>query len=63
MDIEKIDPQRISFENLAAYLSKISPYRVTEKMILADVSEGAPINPDGTIRIFDYLAWLLKTEK
>jgi hypothetical protein len=34
--------------------------RVTEEMIRADLAAGAPKNPDGTINLVHYAAWLVK---
>ena len=31
-----------------------------EAALLADVEAGAPVNPDGTMSIFAYTAWILK---
>ena len=28
--------------------------------LMADVEAGAPVNPDGTMSIFAYTAWILK---
>ena len=34
--------------------------RVTEAMLRADLAAGAPANPDGTINLVHYAAWLVK---
>lgn len=36
---------------------------VTDAMITADVAAGAPTNPDGTMNLILYVAWLLKRER
>ena len=33
---------------------------VTAEMIEADIASGAPTNPDGTINLVSYAAWLIK---
>jgi len=46
-------------EALASILSR-SGAKITSDAILADVSAGAPSNPDGTINLIHYTAWMLK---
>lgn len=35
---------------------------ITEETVVADIAAGAPANPDGTVDVFKYAAWILKTE-
>lgn len=41
-------------------LSKSGGRPVTEAMLRADLAAGAPVNPDGTINLIHYAAWLVK---
>ena len=34
--------------------------RVTEAMLQADIDAGAPTNPDDTVNLVHYAAWLVK---
>ena len=33
---------------------------VTEQMVRADIDASAPVNPDGTLNLLHYTAWLVK---
>lgn len=48
---------------LAGVLTKAFGTEIHPDMIAADVSKGAPVNPDGTIGLVAYVAWLIKQEK
>lgn len=41
-------------------LSKVSGETLTEDMLVEDLEAGAPTNPDGTINLVHYAAWLVK---
>jgi hypothetical protein len=55
-----LNPNALSVANAARLLSKVGGERVTEEMIRADLAAGAPVNPDGTINLVHYTAWLVK---
>lgn len=40
-------------------LTLASRKEITVGMINADIAAGAPVNPDGTINLIHYAAWLL----
>ena len=44
---------------LAALLTR-SGGRVTAEMVEADIAAGAPTNPDGTVNLIHYAAWMVK---
>ena len=44
---------------LAALLTR-SGGRVTAEMVESDVAAGAPSNPDGTVNLIHYAAWMVK---
>lgn len=49
----------LSRPELARLLSDAGEQPVTVAMLRADVTAGAPTNPDGTIDLVRYVAWLL----
>ena len=56
----KLDPSALSVEDTARVLKAAGAKHVTEEEIQADLSQGAPSNPDGTINLVHYAAWLVK---
>jgi len=44
----------------ARILAAAGNRRITEQMLLADMDAGAPANPDGTINLVHYAAWLVR---
>ena len=50
----------LNAEQLAKVLSAGGGRRITEEMIRADMDAGAPVNPDGTVNLIHYTAWLVK---
>ena len=50
----------LTAEQLAKVLSAAGGRRITEEMIRADIEAGAPVNPDGTVNLIHYTAWLVK---
>jgi len=55
-----LDPNRLSVDQAAKLLSAAAKVRVPAGQIAADLEAGAPQNPDGTINLVHYCAWLLK---
>jgi len=56
----KLDPTALSLDDAARLLAAVGGVRVTRGMIEADVNSGAPANPDGTINLVHYAAWLVR---
>ncbi len=56
----KASPAAIGVADAAKLLSAAGGQRITAEMIRADVAAGAPTNPDGTINLVLYAAWLVK---
>jgi len=54
-----LDPNRLSVEQAAKLLSAAAKVRVPAEQIVADLDAGAPRNPDGTINLVHYAAWLV----
>ena len=44
---------------LAALLTR-SGGKVTPEMVEADIAAGAPTNPNGTVNLIHYAAWMVK---
>ena len=44
----------------AKVLSAAGGRNISEEMVRADIDAGAPVNPDGTINLVHYTAWLAK---
>ena len=42
----------------ARLLSKVGGEAIPEPLIRADLADGAPAHPDGTINLVHYAAWL-----
>ena len=45
---------------MAKVLSAAGGTKISQEMIRADIDAGAPVNPDGTINLVHYTAWLAK---
>jgi len=50
----------LSLADLATLLSKTGGKPVTAETIRADIDAGAPQNPDGTMNLVHYAAWLVR---
>jgi len=55
-----LNPQALSAEDVARILTASGWKPVTVDMIRDDIDDGAPVNPDGTINLVLYAAWLVK---
>jgi len=56
----RLNPAAMPVGDAARMLSRAGGQRVTEAMLSADIDAGAPTNPDGTINLVHYAAWLVK---
>ena len=56
----KLSPTALPLADAARLLSAAGGQRVTVEMLEADIAAGAPTNPDGTINLVHYAAWLVK---
>ncbi|HBO44117.1 MAG TPA: hypothetical protein DD670_09335 [Planctomycetaceae bacterium] len=56
----RLDPQALRLADLARALSAMGVRPVTLDMLQADIDAGAPANPDGTLSLIRYAAWLAK---
>jgi hypothetical protein len=55
-----LDPNRLTIEQAAKLLSAAAKVRVPVEHIAADMDAGAPRNPDGTMNLMWYAAWLVR---
>ena len=55
-----LNPQALSLEDVARILTASGWKPVTVDMVRDDIDDGAPTNPDGTINLVHYTAWLLR---
>ena len=55
-----LNPNALSIADAARMLAKASGEQITEAMLHANRVAGAPANPDGTINLVHYAAWLVK---
>ena len=60
MSDASLDPTRLTVEQAAKLLSAAAKVRLPDEQIAADLESGAPQNPDGTINLVHYAAWLVK---
>ncbi len=56
----QLSPTALSIDVAAKILSKAGGRRITEEMLRNDIDAGAPTNPDGTLNVVNYAAWLIK---
>ena len=55
-----LNPNALSLANAARMLTRAGGHPITVDMLEADVVAGAPTNPDGTINLVHYAAWLVR---
>jgi hypothetical protein len=55
-----LNPNALSLANAARMLTRAGGHPITVEMLEADVVAGAPTNPDGTINLVHYAAWLVR---
>ncbi len=56
----QVNPMAMPVADAARVLSAAGGRSVTPDMIETDIASGAPRNPDGTINVVHYAAWLMK---
>jgi hypothetical protein len=55
-----LNPTALALADAARILSQAFGRSITETTMRQDVDDGAPTNPDGTINLVHYAAWLVK---
>lgn len=51
---------RLTLADAARVLQKAGARHITEERLRADAEAGAPLNPDGTLNLAHYAAWLVR---
>ena len=59
-DERSINPTALTPLDLARLLTRAGAPAVGEEQIRSDLAHGAPANPDGTINLIHYTAWLVR---
>ncbi len=57
---DSLDPNRLTIEQAARILSTAGRKLVSVETLEQDLATGAPTNPDGTLNLVHYAAWLVK---
>jgi hypothetical protein len=57
---QSLNPTALTVADAARLLSKVGGQPVRVTMIEADLADGAPANPDGTLNLVHYAAWIVK---
>ena len=55
-----LNPQALRLADMARVLSASGARPLTVEMLQVDLDDGAPRNPDGTMNLVRYAAWLVK---
>ena len=55
-----LNPNALTLADAARLLARASGQPISEAMLRDDVAAGAPTNPDGTMNLVRYAAWLVK---
>jgi len=55
-----LTPSRLAVSAVVAVLRSAGSRHITEEALRRDIAAGAPVNPDGTMNILHYAAWLAK---
>jgi hypothetical protein len=56
----QLSPTALPVREAARLLSKAGGRLITDDMLQADIDAGAPTNPDGSLNLVHYAAWLVK---
>ncbi|MAE40899.1 MAG: hypothetical protein CML07_08290 [Psychrobacter sp.] len=57
---KQLDPKAMSIADAARVLAASGSKHISADSLRADMEAGAPSNPDGTISVVQYTAWLVK---
>ena len=59
---QRPDARALKAADLVAALKAAGSRTITEETVAADIADGAPSNPDGTVDMLKYAAWILMKE-
>lgn len=54
-----LDPSALSLQDAVKVLQASGARDASEEILRADIESGAPANPDGTINLVHYCAWMV----
>ena len=60
MSKNQLNGTALPISDLVKILRNAGSRHVSEENIRKDISSGAPVNPDGTVNLVHYAAWLVK---
>jgi len=55
-----LNTSALQLADVVRVLSRAGAKGISEENVRADIAAGAPTNPDGTIHMVHYMAWLTK---
>ena len=55
-----LTPARLAVADVVAVLRSVGARHLSEDAVQADIAAGAPTNPDGTMNLATYIAWLAR---
>ena len=58
----KYDINALEIDDLVQFLKSVGSSAATREAVEADIAAGCPVNPDGTISLPRYAAWLVRQE-
>lgn len=59
---QRADARALKVADLVAALKAAGSRTITEETVAVDLADGAPSNPDGTVDMLKYAAWILMKE-
>jgi hypothetical protein len=54
-----LNPLAVPIPDAVRLLSRLGSKPISEAKIREDIESGAPVNPDGTLNLVDFAAWLV----
>lgn len=55
-----VNPTAMSLHDAARLLTSVEGEPISEGLLQTDIEAGAPTNPDGTLNLVHYAAWLVR---
>jgi hypothetical protein len=59
-DVPILNPLAVPIADAVRLLSRLGGKPINEATLRADIDSGAPVNPDGTLNLVEYAAWLVR---
>ena len=56
----KYDIQALKIDDLVQFLKSVGSAAAAREIIESDIAAGCPVNPDGTVSLTKYVAWLVR---